>query len=478
MSATSNKSTFELPLTGEATETTSGLEHAQSLSLPLLYENIRWFCRLRWWVMGGLVFYGGLGFFGSWLARSGLQRPGLWPWIIAVILLLANLAHIRHALVRTMSRARLNLWSQIVLDLLILTAVVHFVGSCSTHIAFAYLFHIVLACVFLPRRQSLIVALLAAGLYVVCIILEASGILSEASIWADTDATVLPITTASLVAQVGSAIGIWGILWYLVSHLSAMVRARDAELADTNHRLKAALQERARHMLHTTHALKSPFAAIYSNAQLLLEGAYGALPTDAQEVIQRIGKRCRGLSREIQEMLQLANLQSIGQETSVLPETIQLTELLDLTIDRASTIALERKVILETKQRPAVTWAISDHVSMLLENILSNAVFYSRPGMTVWVTCGLDPKGTPVVTIRDEGIGIDPQKLPHIFDDYYRAKEAALHYSDSSGLGLAIVRHVASLNHIRVQVESQPGIGTQFTLYFPLHKPAHQSEPA
>ncbi len=231
-------------------------------------------------------------------------------------------------------------------------------------------------------------------------------------------------------------------------------------------------------MLHTTHALKSPFAAVYSNAQLLLEGAYGDLPTEARKVVQRIGKRCRRLSREIQEMLQLANLRSTGQEKSVLPETIQLTELLELAASRVSTIALERKVTLETKQQPAMTWAIPDHVCMLLENILSNAVFYSKPGKTVQAICRLDPEGSPVITIQDEGIGIDPTKLPHIFDDYYRAKEAVSHYSDSSGLGLAIVRHVALLNHIRVRVESQPGIGTRFTLHFPLHKPARKSEQA
>ena len=468
MSATLNKNTYELPLTCEATETASEPEHAQSLSAPLLYENIRWFCRLRWWVIGVLVSYGALGFFDSCPPRLGLQRPGLWPWIIALILLIANLAHKRHARICPRSHARRNLWSQIVLDLVILTIVVHFVGSCSTHIAFAYLFHIVLACVFLPRRQSLVVAGLAAGLYLVCIMLEASGTISPTSIGVDAGAAVLPMTTGSLVAQVGSVIGIWGVLWYLVSRLSAMVHARDAELASTNYRLEAALQERARHMLHTTHALKSPFAAIYSNAQLLLEGAYGVLPTDAQEVVQRIGKRCRGLSREIQEMLQLANLQSIGQEKSVLPETVELTELLRLTIDRVNTIALEREIALTSELEPATTRAIPDHVSMLLENLLANAVFYSKPGMTVRVTCCLNPEGIPVITIQDEGIGIDPRKLPRIFDDYYRAKEAVCHYSDSSGLGLAIVRHVARLNHIRVQVESQLGTGTMFTLYFPL----------
>lgn len=476
MSTTLDKNTYELPLTGDAAETAAEPEHAESLSVPLLYENIRWFCRLRWWVIGVLVSYGALGFFDSWPARLGVQRPGFWPWIIALILLLANLAYKRHARLCPMSHAGRNLWSQIVLDLVILTVVVHFVGSCSTHIAFAYLFHIVLACVFLPRQQSLIVAALAAGLYLACVMLEASGTISPTSIGVDTGAAVLPVTAGSLVAEVGSVIGIWGVLWYLVSRLSAMVHARDTELANTNYRLEAALQERARHMLHTTHALKSPFAAIYSNAQLLSEGAYGVLPTDAQEVVHRIGKRCRGLSREIQEMLQLANLQSVGQEKSVLPEKIELTELLEMTLDRVNTIALEREITLEARQQPATTWAIRDHVSMLLENLLANAIFYSKSGMTVRVICCLNPEGVPTITIQDEGIGIDPQKLPRIFDDYYRAKEAVTHYSDSSGLGLAIVRHVARLNHIRVQVESQLGIGTRFTLRFPMSESACNSE--
>jgi two-component system phosphate regulon sensor histidine kinase PhoR len=69
--------------------------------------------------------------------------------------------------------------------------------------------------------------------------------------------------------------------------------------------------------------------------------------------------------------------------------------------------------------------------------------------------------------VRDQGIGIPREKLPRIFDDYYRTEEAAQHNAGSTGLGLAIVRQVAREYRLPVQVESAPGWGTRFTVIFP-----------
>jgi signal transduction histidine kinase len=69
-----------------------------------------------------------------------------------------------------------------------------------------------------------------------------------------------------------------------------------------------------------------------------------------------------------------------------------------------------------------------------------------------------------VVAVADRGIGIPADKLPHIFEDYYRTDEAVRHNKQSSGLGLAIVRHVAQEHGIRIRVESRPGVGTTFYL--------------
>jgi signal transduction histidine kinase len=102
---------------------------------------------------------------------------------------------------------------------------------------------------------------------------------------------------------------------------------------------------------------------------------------------------------------------------------------------------------------------------MLFSNLLANAVLYSYEGGRVRVWC-LDGHG-PIATVEDHGIGIAPDKLPHIFDEYYRTDEAVRHNKASTGLGLTIVRQVAQTHRIRVRVESSPGVGTKFIVRFP-----------
>jgi len=94
-------------------------------------------------------------------------------------------------------------------------------------------------------------------------------------------------------------------------------------------------------------------------------------------------------------------------------------------------------------------------------------VVYSHNNGRVHVACRPDSNSEPVVTIADNGIGIAPEKLPHIFEEHYRTKEAVRHNKESSGLGLAIVKHVAEMYGIRIRVESRPGSGTRFELRFP-----------
>ena len=103
---------------------------------------------------------------------------------------------------------------------------------------------------------------------------------------------------------------------------------------------------------------------------------------------------------------------------------------------------------------------VRDHLVILLDNLLSNAVHYSRDGQSVWVTCLLKPDGRIAVVVRDQGIGIPAEKLPFIFDDYFRTSEAAAYNKASTGLGLALVRQAALADNIGVRVESAAGQGT------------------
>jgi len=463
----SQRSMMSLP--GDIPASTELKGSESSFSESLLVHNVSWFCQFRWLVIVILLCYGFVGLFGHSIEQFGIRRPGVWPFTTAAILALSNLAFLYLARTRT-SPAQIitNLWCQITVDLVILTGVVYFIGSLETSIAFAYLFHIVLSCVFFSGRQSLIVTVMAISMFAVCIMAEyVFKILPSMSIFTGSlyEAYSSPILTV-LAFNFFLTIGIWLAVWYLASHLSSMVHKRDFELAETNRRLVAASEERSRHMLTTTHQLKTPFAAIYSNAQLLLEGYCGKLPKEALAVVERISMRCRRLTAEIQEMLQLANLSSTSMD-SLSQVRMVSTELLDWCVSQVESIAKEHNVAIKKDIKPVTMLGAEDHFKMLFVNLLNNAVIYSHRNGQVNVSCKPGPNMEAVVVIEDNGIGIPANKLPRIFEEHYRTNEAVEHNKESSGLGLAIVKYVAQMYGISIKVESQPGRGTKFELKFP-----------
>jgi signal transduction histidine kinase len=435
---------------------------------PLLEPYILWFCRLRWIVLAIFLILGIGSFFPERLRGMGLEVNPTWVFAMAGVITVANSLFVLHAkrLTRLPARkeAKVNLWTQIIFDLLAVTAVVYFVGSEITGLGFVYLFHIVLACMFFSRSESVLVALLGSLLYLIRVLLEEYQVLPEATIFQpasswQTAASPLPVwnTVATL--------SIFLVVWYLASHLSIMVRRAEARLADTNLRLLETQREKRRHMLRTTHELKAPFAAIHANAQLLEKGLCGPLAPEAQSVVKRISARARRLAIEIQEMLQLANLESPDIESMGWSD-LDLADILGWCVSQVKQIADEHGVIVESSLRPARVGGVEDHLKMMFSNLLDNAVTYSHRGGKVTVACESEETG-PIAVIEDHGIGIEEKKLTHIFDEYYRTEEAVAHNRESTGLGLAIVRQVCQQNGIMLRVESQAGVGTRFSLRFP-----------
>lgn len=461
---------YDLPLEDRpGSESVAPPPSAESDELILL-QNEAWFCSLRWLVIAALTLLGGL-------AASGFSLPGIrldpvWPPSVAGVLLVLNITYL--AMVRMASEsprrnvlALRGIWLQILLDLAVLTVVVHYLGSLTTYAPFMYLFHIVLACIFLPSAQSLLVTLSAMGMYLACVAVENAGVVPPRSVLVASlvpDRSGMPLTVVAWYFCSVAFISVT--VWYLASRLASALRQRDAELAATNRRLVAATEERARYMLRTTHQLKAPFAAIHANTQLLLGGYCGALPDGAVTVIQQIATRCEMLSRGIKAMLQLANLRSNAQAHPPLVP-VDLPALIRSCMAALKPQAMKRGILFEEDLSPATVEAVQDHAVMIVDNILSNAINYSREGQRVSVSSRAKPDGGAVVVVGDRGIGIPPDKLTRIFDDYFRTNEAVKHNNASTGLGLAIVRQSALAGKIGVRVQSAPGHGTVFALDFP-----------
>lgn len=462
---------YQLPLDDASTDPAETMAaESRDWSEPLLRENAIWFCQLRWIVVAALATSGVAGFFPDALASVGLVVRPAGP--LGAAALLAGLNAIFWRLARASAQGafppvRLLLWTQIVSDLLILTAVVHWVDRDLPAAPFMYLFHLILACIVFTPGESLMVAVLAAGFYLTGLALESADLIVPASV-------LVPGAVSggagagpgSLPFFVVPMLLIWAVIWYLASRLAGIVRHRDRELAVTNRRLLASSEERARHMLQTTHQLKAPFAAIHAQTQLLLGGYCGELPAAARTAAEKISTRCLALSRQIQEMLQLANLRSRGQVAPPRRE-LNLASAIEDVIGRLEPTARQRGIRIEKQVEPVFITAVADHVIMLLDNLLENAVNYSHDGDVVQVTAKPAAPGQAEIVVRDHGIGIPPDKLPRIFEDYYRTDEAVQHNRSSTGLGLAVVRQVAREMRAAIQVESAPGWGTRFTVRLP-----------
>jgi signal transduction histidine kinase len=433
-----------------------------------LRQNAHWFCRLRWLVAGFLTTCGLAAWLPVWSPQLALQQLPGWLLTSGVVLLVANAAFqftlTCWPLDGHPGRLRLHLWCQIVLDLVVLTVVVHSLRGHLIYAPVAYLFHIILACIFFPRWESLAVTIVAAALLGTLVPIEATGILSPPPGLVET--VVGTFDQASWTWQLASLLGIWGIIWFLASRLAAELREGRRELAAANRRLEASSVERAAHMLQTTHQLKAPFAAIHANTQLLLNGYVGPLSAAARAVIDKIASRAQLLSQQIQEMLQLANLRSQSQAKPVLA-ALELRALVQRGVERIEPQASLRGISLNTRLEPVFVRGSDDYLIMLIDNLLNNAVNYSYNGGCVSVACQPGDEQTARLVIRDQGIGIPAEKLPHVFQDYYRTTEATQHNKASTGLGLAIVRLVAQALQAQVRIESLPGWGTRVTLLLP-----------
>ena len=102
-------------------------------------------------------------------------------------------------------------------------------------------------------------------------------------------------------------------------------------------------------------------------------------------------------------------------------------------------------------------------LSRMLENLLSNAIKYSATGKQVWMSVS-EEKDAVSIKVRDEGVGIEPDELPHLFAKYSKISSQPTNGEPSTGLGLAIVKRIVEELNGQISCESAPGQGSVFTV--------------
>lgn len=253
-----------------------------------------------------------------------------------------------------------------------------------------------------------------------------------------------------------------------LARLNSALQKEIFESQRINAELTRVNEEKTRYLVQATHQLKAPFAAIQSYIDILLDGFAGEIGQRVIEVLRKIRRRAEHLTAAIAEMLELEHIKSCRWET--LPrEPLDLEELLRRVVRHFEEQARKRniQISLEFCAETIRVEGNREQVSEMFDNLLENAVHYSRDGSSIVVRTSLLPDGRVGVAVIDSGIGIPRENLGKIFREYFRSNNAAEVYENGSGLGLAIVKQVAEMHHFEIVVESELGRGTTFFIKAP-----------
>lgn len=215
------------------------------------------------------------------------------------------------------------------------------------------------------------------------------------------------------------------------------------------------------------HELKSPLASIEQMIYALqVDCKYEALHS-CNALHKRMVVRTRDLLQLIENLLNLSKLES-GTVVFRL-EPVRGHEILEHIIDIVGPQAQSKGLQLVYTPCPEEWWinVDYDHIRTAFLNIISNAVKYTPEGGRIEITTSLSA-GVASLVVRDSGIGIGTEDLPHIFDRFFRVKGKATRHITGSGLGLSLVKKVVEAHNGFIDVQSEPGVGTVFSLHFPM----------
>ncbi len=456
---------------------------SQKLSDEVLIGNARWFIVFRWAIIGALLLFQILAIvFSDILTQIGITHQQGWPIVVIVVLFVANITYIYALDFRRSTKYNspsINIWCQIIVDLLCLSIVVHYVGSTATPAPFFYVLHIALSCIFFSTRESLIVTLLVCGMYTVILLIENSMFYQLLlTTPADPHISAEELQESRALLWMFTLDTLFIVVWYVVSRLTIVVRTHERDLVGAYERITLGQIEKDQYAVLMTHQLKAPLDAIRSKINLIKGGYCGEASPEIKDVLVKIDKRASGMASLIMDVLRLERLKAAARSTNT-REHVSIEAVVHKCIDKLETLAESRQVKIEISMQDFFADGIPDQFEILFENIILNAITYSYDGASVEISSAVDKQNSSAtVMIVDHGIGIADKDLPHIFDEYFYTPRAVLHNRASSGIGLSIVKTVAENNKLHIKVSSEPNVGTTFFVTFqgvespPVHRKA------
>jgi len=221
-----------------------------------------------------------------------------------------------------------------------------------------------------------------------------------------------------------------------------------------------------------THEMRTPLTAIQGSSELM--GRYNLTEEKRKQMAEMINQESKRLARMIQTFLDVERL-SDGQ-IELKREKFTARELVEGCLARVRPLGERKNIRVSTEELDGDLEGDRELMEYAVYNLMTNAVKYSGRDTEVTVACNTE--GDRVrLSVSDQGIGMDAKELRQIFQKFYRTKRAEASGEAGTGIGLSIVEQIVHYHGGKMEVTSEPGKGSCFTVVLPAHSRASQPPP-
>ena len=361
---------------------------------------------------------------------------------------------------------------QITADLLALAALIHFSGGVENPFGFYFIFHIIISGTVLSPGQAWLQSGVAILLFCGMVELERLGVVAHHHVpgLAPADLYRNSLFVTATVAAFASTMCL---ATFTAISITRLVRTRQRESEALIAQLKQAYlqlgeleRSKSQHMRRVSHELRAPLAAIQNLLTMLEESMTGEGRSAERDLAGRATRRINHALRLVGDLTTLARSQDARF-------TVKMRELCLPPILREVVGALqaraENEQVTVKMELPYDLPAIlgdPESIEQLFTNLTGNAIKYTPSRGQVSITAeGRDDH--VLVRVQDTGIGIPEDDLPHVFEEFYRGKNAREFTELGTGLGLSIVRSIADMHGADIRVKSEVNKGSTFELSLP-----------
>jgi len=363
--------------------------------------------------------------------------------------------------------------AMVLCDLLAVAALIHFIGGVENHFIVLFIFPMIVASEFFSKTTAYAYATAAAGLIHAIgwgeYLLYERGHYPLQVLVAEDPQRFEPLVAPGAAQHWVFVFQVCFVMTFAVfatvfiaSSIATRLRQREEELEEAYHGLQSLEQVKSSFMRKTSHELRAPVGALQS----LLTAAHRQMPDGApgRDLVARAAGRTEHMLDLIDDLLRYSRLRAAAQTMG--RERVELAEIIRGAAEMFRPRAEEKGLRLDVHADSAELVGVRDSLTDLVNNLVSNAIRYTPEGGRVTVRVGTEA-GRPRLAVADTGIGIPDDELPHIFDEFFRGREAKETFAHGTGLGMTIIKRVVEMHGGDIDVTSAPGQGTEFVVTFP-----------